>query len=433
MGQKVLLADDSITVQKIVKLSLTEEGIEVIALGNGEQAVQQLETLRPDLVMADVFMPGKDGYEVCEFVKAHPQLKHIPVILLVHAFEPFDPERAKKVGADHQLTKPFQSIRTLVTTVQDLLQAAVEPATQKMEPVSATPEPPAASVSFSPMAYPLEEEYAVVSSLTSAASAEPEAALGGVTLSGFAVAPVPTAPTSFAPTTPFPLTETSLPVPGASNLLNVDLLPPSELSVFPQTDWPTARQAPSEPLPMAAFSPSLAPVSLTTKLELADQAAEDVLELTDVLALDFGGTEPMLDTPRVHHFATDTPLLAVLGTSPATTNEVVAAHLPLADSANPSFSPSFRESFDVAVGQIDLQADAVESISPAQEVKTGLAASQATPAALQIPEAVIEEIVNRVVRQLSTKAIQEVAWEVVPEMAELLIRKQISQHQPLTH
>ncbi len=89
MGHKVLLADDSITVQKIVKLSLTEEGIEVIALGNGEQAVQQLEAIQPDLVMADVFMPGKDGYEVCEFVKSHPQFKHTPVILLVHAFEPF--------------------------------------------------------------------------------------------------------------------------------------------------------------------------------------------------------------------------------------------------------------------------------------------------------------------------------------------------------
>ena len=126
MGHKVLLADDSITVQKIVKLSLTEEGIEVIALGNGEQAVQQLESLRPDLVMADVFMPGKDGYEVCEFVKSHPQFKNIPVILLVHAFEPFDPDRAKKVGADHQLTKPFQSIRTLVTTVIGLTQEPSE-------------------------------------------------------------------------------------------------------------------------------------------------------------------------------------------------------------------------------------------------------------------------------------------------------------------
>ena len=91
MGHRVLLADDSITVQKIVKLSLSEEGIEVIAFGNGEEAVQQIESLQPDLIMADVFMPGKDGYEVCEYVKAHPHLNQTPVILLVHAFEPFDP------------------------------------------------------------------------------------------------------------------------------------------------------------------------------------------------------------------------------------------------------------------------------------------------------------------------------------------------------
>ena len=130
MGQKVLLADDSITVQKIVKLSLHEEGIEVIAFGNGSQAIAEIENIRPDLIMADVFMPGKDGYEVCEFVKSHPQFKNIPVILLVHAFEPFDPDRAKKVGADHQLTKPFQSIRTLVTTVKDLLQSQETAQTQ---------------------------------------------------------------------------------------------------------------------------------------------------------------------------------------------------------------------------------------------------------------------------------------------------------------
>src|SRR5437763_10000327 len=121
MGHTILLADDSITVQKIVKLTFSDEGVEVVAVGNGELAVQQLDELRPDLVMADVFMPGKDGYEVCEYIKTHPELRHTPVILLVHAFEPFDQEHALRVGADQHLLKPFQSIRALVATVKEII------------------------------------------------------------------------------------------------------------------------------------------------------------------------------------------------------------------------------------------------------------------------------------------------------------------------
>ncbi len=122
MGHKILLADDSITVQKIVKLTFSDEGVEVVAVGNGELALQQLADWQPDLIMADVFMPGRDGYEVCEYVKTSPDLCHIPVILLVHAFEPFDQARATQVKADRHLTKPFHSIRTLVTTVRELIQ-----------------------------------------------------------------------------------------------------------------------------------------------------------------------------------------------------------------------------------------------------------------------------------------------------------------------
>jgi CheY-like chemotaxis protein len=122
MGHKVLLADDSITVQKIVKLTLADEGIEVIAVGNGDLALQQVADIKPDLIMADVFMPGHDGYEVCEFIKSHPEYHQIPVILLVHAFEPFDQARASQVKADCHLTKPFHSIRTLVATVRELIE-----------------------------------------------------------------------------------------------------------------------------------------------------------------------------------------------------------------------------------------------------------------------------------------------------------------------
>jgi CheY-like chemotaxis protein len=118
---KILLADDSATVQKIITLTFSDEGVEVIAVNNGDEAINRLRRLRPNLVMADICVPGKDGYEICEFVKTHPEMEGTPVILLVPAFEPFDEERARDIGADYHLTKPFQSIRMLISVVKNLI------------------------------------------------------------------------------------------------------------------------------------------------------------------------------------------------------------------------------------------------------------------------------------------------------------------------
>src|SRR5687767_5653529 len=118
---KILLADDSATVQKIITLTFSDEGVDVIAVNNGDEAINRLRRLRPALVMADISIPGKSGYEICEFVKAHPEMRGTPVILLVPAFEDFDEERARRIGADHHLTKPFQSIRTLISIVKNLM------------------------------------------------------------------------------------------------------------------------------------------------------------------------------------------------------------------------------------------------------------------------------------------------------------------------
>jgi len=122
--RKLLLADDSITIQKVVNLTFADEGIEVIAVGDGDAAMKKFVEDTPDLVMADVNMPGVDGYRICEMIKQDDETKHIPVILLVGSFEPFDEEEARRVGADDYLTKPFQSIRQLVNKVTDLLNSA---------------------------------------------------------------------------------------------------------------------------------------------------------------------------------------------------------------------------------------------------------------------------------------------------------------------
>ena len=121
--RKLLLADDSPTIQKVISLTFgDDEGFEVVAVGDGEQALRALaDDPPPDVVLADAVMPGPDGYELCERIKRDARLRHIPVILLVGTFEPFNEAEARRVGADTVLTKPFQSIRNLVGKVGSLL------------------------------------------------------------------------------------------------------------------------------------------------------------------------------------------------------------------------------------------------------------------------------------------------------------------------
>src|SRR5438045_7528733 len=108
----------------MVGLALRDQGIEVVAVGNGEAAVRKISDIRPDLVLADVFMPVRNGYEVCQYVKSDPSLAHIPVILLVGAFDPLDEQEAQRVGADGVLKKPFVPPDPLISMVKSALQRA---------------------------------------------------------------------------------------------------------------------------------------------------------------------------------------------------------------------------------------------------------------------------------------------------------------------
>ena len=139
MATRILLADDSITIQKVVNLTFADEGIEVVAVSNGDLAERRLAEVAPDLVLADIFMPGKNGYELCEAIKENPQFRNVPVVLLVGAFEPFDQVEARRVRADAHLTKPFES-RTLVETVRRLISASSHTTTGPISPMPAADE-----------------------------------------------------------------------------------------------------------------------------------------------------------------------------------------------------------------------------------------------------------------------------------------------------
>src|SRR5687767_13567842 len=120
-GRKLLLADDSIAIQKVIDLTFTDEGMEVTTVGDGRDALERLNQCRPDIVLADVFMPGVDGYALCRYIKDNKRFDGVPVMLLVGSFEPFDEAEARRAGADDVVTKPFQSIRDLVSRVGSLV------------------------------------------------------------------------------------------------------------------------------------------------------------------------------------------------------------------------------------------------------------------------------------------------------------------------
>jgi CheY-like chemotaxis protein len=109
MPKTVLVADDSLTIRKVVGMLLATEDVTLTAVDNGLDAISRARELRPDLVLADCTMPGKSGYEVCEAIKNDPNLARTTVLLLAGSFEPFDPQRAQLARADGHLVKPFDS------------------------------------------------------------------------------------------------------------------------------------------------------------------------------------------------------------------------------------------------------------------------------------------------------------------------------------
>ena len=144
MPHKLLLADDSVTIQKVIELTFADEDIEVVAASDGKQALDMLPAERPDIVLADVGMPERDGYDVAAFIKGRPDLSHIPVLLLTGAFEPIDEGRARASGCDGVLVKPFEP-QMVINRVKELIagrRPAAGMATQSTPARAAVPPQP---------------------------------------------------------------------------------------------------------------------------------------------------------------------------------------------------------------------------------------------------------------------------------------------------
>ncbi len=184
MAHKLLLADDSVTIQRVIELTFADEDVDVVAVGDGKKAIASIQADRPDIVLADVGMPERDGYEVAAFIKGNPQFANIPVLLLTGAFEPIDETRARAVGCDGVLVKPFEP-QMVINRVKDLLAgrrptsawgspAAQAPIRQapSAEP-EAAPAPPAAAAQGGSLEDYFDRLDAAFANLDGSASSDP--------------------------------------------------------------------------------------------------------------------------------------------------------------------------------------------------------------------------------------------------------------------
>jgi CheY-like chemotaxis protein len=144
----ILLADDSPHAQRMGERILREEGFEVASVTDGETALMRLTDVDPDLVIADVFLPGRNGFDLCRQVKA--TLRHVRVILTAGSLESLNEEEARNAGCDAVLRKPFEAsvvmgvIRPLLRDAQ-LARGLFAEAMAAVQPVPVSDAPPAPS------------------------------------------------------------------------------------------------------------------------------------------------------------------------------------------------------------------------------------------------------------------------------------------------
>jgi len=121
MSHTLLLADDSVTVQRVIELTFADEGFKVVSFSDGDEVVGYLEAGNtPDVILADTTMPARDGYDVAAWVKGRDVLNRVPVVLMTGAFEPIDDKRAEACQADAVLVKPFEP-QQVVSLVKRML------------------------------------------------------------------------------------------------------------------------------------------------------------------------------------------------------------------------------------------------------------------------------------------------------------------------
>jgi CheY-like chemotaxis protein len=453
MGKRLLLADDSITIQKVIQITFAHEDYELTITDNGDQAFAMARELKPDLVMADVYMPGKNGYELAAAIKQDAELQGTAVLLLAGSFEPFDEDKARSCQADAWIEKPFES-QSLIDKVAELLSAApsvaaapvekpvpapaAEPATAAAEtpaaPVSeaeALPDDPFADISFAEAAEPEAAEPEAVEQEPATQTEEPAAFdddWSDVSLDEI--------PATASAVEEFAVEDSAEPafvtkseaVDDDFTFIDEQETPAAEVSaeaeIFEMADDEIMPLGDDDILEAEDLEPPAPEQTLaswsrgdagTDDLLAEDFVEEDALEAEDSSAFTFAEEEPAAETESLTAFEEPTAEAPVVAFEEAV--------------AEPAAAPAAPEP-EVEAPEPEVEAPVFEAEpEPVAAVATAVSAGAVEERAAALSEEdlarIVEKVVAGVVEKLAGSILERVAWEVVPDLAENLIREEI--------
>jgi CheY-like chemotaxis protein len=465
MTKKILLADDSLTIQKVVELTFSDSEYGLICVPNGQRALDRVVEEKPDLILADVVMPEKNGYEVCEAIKSNPATARIPVVLLSGTFEPFDRDRAERLGCDAIVSKPFDS-QQLLRQVEALLSRPPSeiPSTATMAipiPNEAAPPPPAApspdsndagfaaddftSSIRTPPAISggtdlFEEEYGqgdVESAIAAFEKAHPE----------FSSAEEDARDTGFGGREESEAGEVELIEASQAPLETWLHDEPEALSVRPEAIapppapfWVPREPEPEvQPIPFSAEdsgSGRISPEPLHAEPEPVRAEPEPLRAEPEPLRADEAPTQqiPLSHdyVSMLHRSPDESPSELDGGLSAPTASELDerTAEIPIgeyrpipeAPSAEAAPSPAAAPEEPAPVSR---EIEVLAQTTSIGQLKEMLSSVSRTAGELTDEE--IDRLATRVVERLSEKIVREIAWEVIPDVAELVIKQRIKE------
>jgi CheY-like chemotaxis protein len=380
MAHKLLLADDSVTIQRVIELTFADEDVEVITVGDGQLAIDRLDTDPPDIVLADVDRPKRDGYEVAAYVKSRPKLAHIPVVLLTGAFEPIDQVRATAAGSSDVLAKPFEP-QMVINRVKELL--------GKKRPNE-------------------DEQYDALPRQTVTAPPPPQA------VSHIAKPTPANGPATGDVGTGLSLDDYFDQLDAAFSNLQQPGAQPAE-GVHEEIDWAAA---------MAPAAAAYAPVEAgggSTFAPGASTFAPGASTFAPGATADKTADKPIAPEPVA--------LAAPVAAAPVAPNAPIAP-----DAAAPQESIGATAPKPIAPPAPEMQAPTDVAPKPVTQrittnpfatLSAAKAEAAARPVAPVITDEVIEEVVSRVLQRLSDKVVRETVAEIVSQTAERLVSEEI--------
>ena len=394
MPHKLLLADDSVTIQRVIELTFADEDVDVLAVGDGKKAIESIQSDRPDIVLADVGMPERDGYEVAEFVKRNPQLANIPVLLLTGAFEPIDESRARAVGCDGVLVKPFEP-QMVINRVKDLLAGRRSGGLWGAKPAPTAPErapgPPEKETSSQP-APP------AATSTTSASLEEYFDRLDAA----FASVEAATEARATASAIPSPAAPAAAPSGTAASALSTEDFPGWDPDLTGDPQRPSPIPFVSQPAPAPLAQEAAPSTSSTIGHDRPPQPPPAVSPAPVVVSV----PRPAASAP-----------VSIQTPSPAADRDSSAPEVPTVPAAAPpAVSPAPVSSHGVVA--VPSLAEAFAALLSAEE---GRRVSPSTIGSAIISDEAMNEIVERVIARMADRVVRE----TVIDVAERLVREEI--------